>query len=411
MQGMEQRLEASLREENEKQLGAFRKILAGPADDRARAAAESGIKAVEVRASRAGDDAAQIARSATAPDATDINRELTRILEKEGADAALAYGAAQKPAILSNTAATSRSALAPLLTMAKLQQTKGQDVAARASYRELLGLDPKWPDLLEAFAWFLRDQSDQSRRHGSLREAVADAEEARTLATRLIEVAPGYPKSERLLTAALDALGDVLMLRRQEGDVEKAFGHYTNSLAIAESLRAANPGSAEAARDVSISMNKIGDFLVKRGQVGDGEKALGYYTNGLAIAESLRAANPRSAEAARDVSISMNKIGDFLVKRGQVGDGEKAFGYYTNGLAIREVLRLANPGSAAFARDVVVSHYKLAIFAEMHGEAVGEEKHSRANFELLKGCIRQGMTFDPPIMSIYETLKVRFGGK
>src|SRR5204863_279995 len=144
------------------------------------------------------------------------------------------------------------------------------------------------------------------------------------------------------------------------GDAEKALGYFQRDLEISEALLRANPDSAEAARDVAISLDQLGEFLASRGQAGDAEKALGHFQRSLEVRETLLTANPNSAETARDVSISLNKLGGFLAKRGKPGDAEKALGHFQRSLEVRETLLRANPDSAAAARDVVVAHYQLA---------------------------------------------------
>ena len=70
---------------------------------------------------------------------------------------------------------------------------------------------------------------------------------------------------------------------------------------LANALLKRNPESALAARDVSLSLERLGDFLAQRGQAGDAEQALRHYTRGLETRESLLKRNPESALAARDV--------------------------------------------------------------------------------------------------------------
>ncbi|MEY4178148.1 MAG: regulatory protein afsR, partial [Planctomycetota bacterium] len=72
---------------------------------------------------------------------------------------------------------------------------------------------------------------------------------------------------------------------------------------ITERLLTANPESAQAARDVSVSLDRLGDFLSLRGLPGDAEQALGHYQRSLEVSERLLTANPESAQAARDVSV------------------------------------------------------------------------------------------------------------
>ena len=126
-------------------------------------------------------------------------------------------------------------------------------------------------------------------------------------------------QAARDFSVSLERLGDFLAARGRPGDADQALKHFTRSLEIRELLLKANHDSAQAARDVSISLNKIGDFLAARGRPGDVDQALKYFSRDLEIAESLFKANPDSAQAARDVSASLNKLGEFLVTRGQPG--------------------------------------------------------------------------------------------
>jgi len=58
---------------------------------------------------------------------------------------------------------------------------------------------------------------------------------------------------------------------------------------------------------------------------------------------------------------------------------------------------------------VVVSHYKLAAYAEQQGDAAGKTKHRRACYDILAPRIARGVTFDPPIMNLLEELKQELG--
>ena len=77
---------------------------------------------------------------------------------------------------------------------------------------------------------------------------------------------------------------------------------------------------------MSVSLKKLGDFLANRGQQGDAEKALAHYERGLELSERLLRDNPQSAQAARDVSVSLERLGDFLASRGQAGRRRKGPG-------------------------------------------------------------------------------------
>ena len=86
-----------------------------------------------------------------------------------------------------------------------------------------------------------------------------------------------------------------------------ALKSHRDSLAIAERLAAADPGNAEWQRDLSISLNKIGDVQSARGNL---DAALKAYEDSRAIAEKLAAKDPSNSEWQRDLSVSFTKIGD-----------------------------------------------------------------------------------------------------
>ena len=62
------------------------------------------------------------------------------------------------------------------------------------------------------------------------------------------------------MSVSLDILGDFFATRGQPGDMDKALDHFTRSFDMKEKLLAANPGSAQAKRDVSVSLNTLGHF-------------------------------------------------------------------------------------------------------------------------------------------------------
>jgi tetratricopeptide (TPR) repeat protein len=161
---------------------------------------------------------------------------------------------------------------------------------------------------------------------------------------------------------------------------------------------------------VSVSLNKLGDFLAQRGLPGDAEAALKHYTSSLEMSEKLLAANPDSALAARDVSISLEKLGGFLTQRGQPGDAEAALKHYTRSLELREKLLAATPDSAQAARDVWVSCWKLAQHAESTGKGDAKAWWQRAH-DILDGMVRRDMTVSPQDRRVLETLRAKVGAK
>ncbi|MEQ1713027.1 MAG: hypothetical protein ABL908_16720, partial [Hyphomicrobium sp.] len=84
-----------------------------------------------------------------------------------------------------------------------------------------------------------------------------------------------------------------------------------------ERVCANNASDAEAQRILSAALNMLGDFYIRRGQPGDAERALAAFEKSNETFERLLASNPGSASAARDVSVS-----HFMLARlhGQAGN-------------------------------------------------------------------------------------------
>ena len=104
--------------------------------------------------------------------------------------------------------------------------------------------------------------------------------------------------------------GWILSCRGQSGDAERALTQFEESLKIRKQVYDANPNSAQAARDLSVSYERLGDFYLARGQSGDAERALTQFEESLKIRKQVYDANPNSAQAARDLLISMERLSD-----------------------------------------------------------------------------------------------------
>ncbi|MFN0191383.1 MAG: hypothetical protein ACKVP5_05305, partial [Aestuariivirga sp.] len=105
-------------------------------------------------------------------------------------------------------------------------------------------------------------------------------EEAKRAKRRYLELARKENSEWNVIWAAIE-LGDVLRAENKLGD---ALPLYSESLVLARKLRDEAPGDAERARDVSVSLNKIGDVQVARNDLAG---ALKSYTEGYEIRRAL----------------------------------------------------------------------------------------------------------------------------
>lgn len=243
---------------------------------------------------------------------------------------------------------------------------------------------------------------------GDVEKAFTNLSRCATLSESLHKTDPDSADAMRDLATALERLGTFLFEREDEGDSAAAQANFTRSLELREAVLKKSPDSQDASRDVSIGLEKLADFLIEQGGKNDSEKILANLNRSLEIREVLMKANPTSAQAARDLSVALNKLGDYLATLGKPEDATKALRHFERDLAISEKLLAANPNSAQAARDVVISHYKLANFSRSTGNKAGEEKHFRACYDLLKNCAEKKLTFDQRIVELFEDLKEHF---
>jgi len=178
--------------------------------------------------------------------------------------------------------------------------------------------------------------------------------------TKLAKNAEKTADADRTTAAALLQLGDVLLTI--DGQLSKARDVFQKGHAILQRLADADPKDAQAQRDLSISYGNLGDLSLR---AGDTQQAQRYYQDGLAICKRLADADPKDAQAQRDLSISYENLGD--VSR-QAGDTPQALRYYQDGLTIRKRLANADPKDAQAQRDLSISYERLGDVSRQAGD-------------------------------------------
>ena len=320
-----------------------------------------------------------------------------------------------------NSTEAMREVSATLITLGDFLVQRGQKGDTEAALRDYTrGLELREkilqdnPNSTEA----MRDVSVTLDRLGDFlvqRGQRGDAETALKHYTRSLELGektlqahPDNGRVARDVSVALEKLGDFLAQSGVRASAEVALKDYTRSLELREKLLQASPDYGLEARDVSVTLIKLGDFLVQRGQRWDAETALKYYTRSLELSEKILQAHPGYGEATRDVSVALERLGDFLVRRDQPGDAEAALKHCTRSLELREKLLQSNPNSAQAVCDVALSLRNLSIYCRDRGDREGEERNSRACYNLLRERIATGVTLDPTIVQFFDELRLRF---
>jgi len=186
---------------------------------------------------------------------------------------------------------------------------------------------------------------------GDWRAGLAGVQEALSLARRLRSLAGDGPQVLRDLSISLDRVGDA---EREAGRGEAALGAYRESLEIRRKLREALGDGPQVLRDLSVSLNKLGDA---EREAGRGEAALGAYRESLEICRKLRDALGDGPQVLRDLSVSLNKLGD---AEREAGRGEAALGAYRESLEICRKLREALGDGPQVLDDLALVLERLA---------------------------------------------------
>jgi tetratricopeptide (TPR) repeat protein len=178
---------------------------------------------------------------------------------------------------------------------------------------------------------------------------------------------------ERDLSVSYDRIGDVLV---RQGNLPEALKSYQAGLGIAERLSRTDAGNSDWQRDLSVSYDRIGDVLVRQGNLPE---ALKSYQAGLSIRERLSRTDAGNSDWQRDLSVSMNKIGDVLVSQGNLPEALKS---YQAGLGIAERLSRTDAGNFGLAarshRLLRQDRRGVSRRGERYADAGGSDRESAA---------------------------------
>jgi tetratricopeptide (TPR) repeat protein len=221
--------------------------------------------------------------------------------------------------------------------------------AAERSYRQLLALRQTEPDSRDAF-WARLGLGDIERARGRLSASLADYRAARASAEGVAKAGPENAGWQRDLSVSYNKIGEVLVV---QGNLPEALKSFRDGLAIRDRLAKADPTNADWQRNLSVSYNRIGEVLVAQGKLPE---ALQSFRDGFAIRDRLAKADPGNAGWQRDLSLSYNRIGDVLMAQGNLPEALKSL---RDGLAIADRLAKADPGNAVWQRDLSVSYNRI----------------------------------------------------
>ncbi|MCA9031867.1 MAG: hypothetical protein KDA66_13720, partial [Planctomycetaceae bacterium] len=127
-----------------------------------------------------------------------------------------------------------------------------------------------------------------------------------------------------------------------------------------------------------------------------------YYTRSLEVRERLLAASPDSAQAARDVSVSLTKLAAVAT------DPEQALQYALRDLEIALNLKERNPQSLYYQRDAAVSFGRTARYANAAGNQELAGQCLAGCFSILDPLVKAGYELDPAMRQLHAQLAAMF---
>ncbi len=201
--------------------------------------------------------------------ASDVLREMSRILAEEGVEEALAYIASLRTDIL--TAVKSRKKLAqeknrrelqPLLKSVELRVSRVEFAEADALLTEILALEPAWTDALHEQCRLRFEQGKRAQSHETLEAALDFFRQTEASARQMMQHEPTNPRGESDLSRSLICVGDV---KTSMGNLPAAADAFRSALEVQQRLAASDPANAARQRDLWVSHWEIANLLEKQG--------------------------------------------------------------------------------------------------------------------------------------------------
>jgi class 3 adenylate cyclase/tetratricopeptide (TPR) repeat protein/predicted Ser/Thr protein kinase len=174
---------------------------------------------------------------------------------------------------------------------------------------------------------------------------------------RILAMEPDTPLARRERAVTLVSIGDRWML---VGDTQRALAAFEEGLSISRQLADAKPQIGEYLRDVTIGWDRLGDVRLALGQTNE---ALPAYQQSLEICRVLVHKSPDS-RARRDLWQALDKLGRVSLKLGSTAE---AATYYDEALALATQLAEESPQDAVAERDLGLCYERIGDLRMLQG--------------------------------------------
>jgi non-specific serine/threonine protein kinase/serine/threonine-protein kinase len=212
---------------------------------------------------------------------------------------------------------------------------------------------------------------------GNTTGALQSFRKALLIAQRL---ATSDPQTQRPLAIVREKMGDVLAAT---GDIGAAVDSARASLAIFKSIAGAAATDASAQQSLAISYIKLGDVLGNPNfpNAGDIAGANESYESSLAIWQSLQAADASNTKVRRFLGLVHERLGTMAETQDRSAD---ALDHFRRSLEIREQLANADPADTDAVRDVAIIHEKIGNVLTHNRDLAGALESRRKSLEIFQ---------------------------
>lgn len=153
-------------------------------------------------------------------------------------------------------------------------------------------------------------------------------------------------------------------------------------------------GNTEYLTDLGASYNKLGNIYLR---LGDTEKGLIAYKDGLEISEILTGVDPRNIQFQQGLSVSYSKLGNIYLR---LDDTDQALTAINTGLVTQKKLTTLDPSNTEFQRGLSVTHSQLGnIYLRL-----GDMKKALTSFNASLVIHQKLTTLDPHNIQLQKDL-------
>ena len=200
----------------------------------------------------------------------------------------------------------------------------------------------------------------------------------------LSKEASGDPGLQHEMGVAYGKIGDVQ--GRPEfsnlGRTSDARRSYERSLALLRAAAASAPDSTYISRDLSLTMQRLGDLLWR---LGERDEALKLHLEAKSRILAERAKHPEESLLLGDLGVAADRLSDMRLA---AGDTLGALREAVDGAGSAEQLARQNPDDPARRRNAMVSYAKRASLLAVSGDRAGAARDYRRSEDLALECVR-----------------------